>query len=73
MGADRPSDLRAAQRELTAKVMGRKGVVGTAVGKDGGRPCLKVYLSDESARSGVPRTVGGYRVVVEVSGRIERL
>jgi len=72
MGADASSDLRAAQRELTAKVMGHRGVVGTAIGTDGGRPCLKVYLADESARSGVPRKVGGYRVVVEVSGTIER-
>jgi hypothetical protein len=73
MDADDSSRLRAAQRKLTAKVMGRRGVAGTAIGSDGGRPCLKVYLTDRAARGGVPRSVDGYRVVVEVSGRIERL
>jgi len=65
--------LRAAQRKLTAQVMGRRGVTGTAVGRDGGRPCLKVYVSDASAKSGLPGSVDGYPVVVEISGKIERL
>jgi len=72
MGAD-DSGLRAAQRKLTAQVMGRKGVTGTAVGSDRGQPCLKVYVSDASARGGLPGSVDGYPVVVEVSGKIERL
>ena len=72
MGAD-DSGLRAAQRKLTAKVMGRKGVTGTAVGSERGRPCLKVYVNDAAARAGLPGSVDGYRVVAEVSGKIERL
>jgi len=72
MGAD-DSGLRAAQRKLTAQVMGRKGVTGTAIGSYGGRPCLKVYVSDASGRAGLPGSVDGYRVVVEISGKIERL
>ena len=63
----------AAQRKLTAQVMGRKGVTGTAVGRDGGRPCLKVYVSGASAKSGLPGSVDGFPVVVEISGKIERL
>ena len=66
-------DLRSAHEELTAKVMGRKGVAGTAIGSDGGRPCLKVYVDDEAAGSALPRTVRGYRVVVEATGRFKRL
>lgn len=53
--------------------MGRKGVAGTAIGSDGGRPCLKVYVADPSARSGLPRAVRGYKVVVEVTGTFKRL
>jgi hypothetical protein len=67
------SELRSAHRELTGKVMGRKGVTGTAIGTDGGRPCLKVYVSDSGGRSGLPKTVGGYRVVVEKTGGFKRL
>jgi hypothetical protein len=68
-----PDDVRSAQRELTAKVMGRDGVTGTAIGKDGGRPCLRVYVSDPEAERGLPKTVRGYRVVVERSGSFKRL
>ena len=73
MDADMSDDLKAAHRELTGKVMGRKGVAGTAIGSDGGRPCLKVYLSDPAAERGVPKRVGRYRVVVEKTGGFERL
>ena len=68
-----PDDLKAAHRELTEKVMGRKGVSGTAIGRAGGKPCLKVYVSDESAGRGVPKKVGGFPVVVEKTGSFERL
>ena len=66
-------DLKAAHRELTAKVMGRDGVAGTAIGQHRGKPCLKVYLSDERARASVPGSVGGYPVVVETTGTFKRL
>lgn len=66
-------DLKAAHRELTGKVMGRKGVAGTAIGKDGGRPCLKVYVSDSAAERRLPKKVAGFRVVVEKTGEFERL
>ena len=66
-------ELRSAHLELTSKVMGRKGVTGTAIGTDGGRPCLKVYVSDTDAGSALPKAVGGYRVVVETTGTIKRL
>lgn len=68
-----PDELRAAHRELTGKVMGRKGVSGTAIGQDGGRPCLKVYVSDSAAGRKLPKSVRGYRVVVEKSGGFKRL
>lgn len=66
-------DLARAHRELTGKVMGRQGVTGTAIGRDGGRPCLKVYVSESGAGRAVPKKVGGYRVVVEKTGTFKRL
>jgi hypothetical protein len=66
-------DLKAAHRELTDKVMGRKGVTGTAIGREGGRPCLKVYVRDRPAGVSIPKKVGGYRVVVERTGGFQGL
>ena len=67
------ADLKAAQRKLTDKVMGRPGVTGTAVGRRGGKPCLKVYVSDSTAGRKVPRSVGGFPVVVERTGTFRGL
>ena len=66
-------DLKAALRDLTARVMGRPGVSGTAIGERRGRPCLKVYVSDTSAGRAIPRSVRGYPVVAETTGSFERL
>ena len=65
--------LEAAQRNLAAQVMGRPGVVGTAIGEKGGEPCLKVYVADSRVGKTIPRKVGGFPVEVEVTGRIKRL
>lgn len=66
-------DIRAAQKKLDGEVMGRDGVSGTAIGEHGGKPCLKVYVADRGAGRSVPKRVGGFPVVVEVSGRFRRL
>ena len=68
-----PDDLKSAHRELTGKVMGRPGVSGTAIGESGGKPCLKVYVSDSKAGRSIPKKVGGYKVVVEKTGAFKRL
>ena len=67
------SDIKTAHRELTGRVMGREGVSGTAIGERGGKPCLKVFLSDREAAGSVPKKVGGFPVVVEVTGSFRRL
>ncbi|MCH7991793.1 MAG: hypothetical protein IIC35_05205 [Gemmatimonadetes bacterium] len=67
------SDLKAAHKELTRKVMGRDGISGTAIGQKGGKPCLKVYVSDSKAGLSVPSKVGGIPVVVEKTGGFRRL
>ena len=69
------ASIQDAHRRLSRKVMGRPGVVGTAIGVAAGKPCLKVYLASgvggEKAR--IPGRCGGYRVVVETTGTIRRL
>jgi hypothetical protein len=66
-------DIQAAQAELNQKVLGRDGISGTAIGLDGGKPCLKVYARDEKAARSVPKRVAGFRVVVETTGAFRRL
>lgn len=65
--------LEAAQRKLTSQVMGRPGITGTAIGERGGKPCLKVYVSEPRAGADLPRTLDGFPVEVEVTGKIRRL
>ena len=66
-------DIKAAHEKLTSKVVGRDGVVGTAIGMTGGKPCLMVYLSEKGAGTSVPSSVGGFPVVTEVTGSFRRL
>jgi hypothetical protein len=68
-----PADLKNAHRELTSRVMGRRGVSGTAIGQRGGKPCLKVYVTDADSGRSLPKRVGGYPVVVETTGTFKRL
>ncbi|HJK98721.1 MAG TPA: hypothetical protein RMF84_15985 [Polyangiaceae bacterium LLY-WYZ-14_1] len=63
-------DIKAAQRKLSERVLGRPGVVGTAIGMSRGEPCLKVLIADERGRRGLPREIDGYPVVAEHTGRI---
>jgi hypothetical protein len=65
--------LEAAQNELNSRVMGREGVTGTAIGEYRGKPCLKVLVSDPRVGEKLPRSVGGFRVVMEETGRFRRL
>ena len=64
--------LEAAHRKLTTRVMGQPGVTGTAIGESGGKPCLTVYVNDERAREALPQSVGGFRVVIEMTGSFTR-
>jgi len=44
------------------------GVVGTAVGLCDGVPCIRVFVSDAAARAGIPDTLDGHPIRVEVTG-----
>lgn len=67
------ADIRAAQSTLNDLVLGKPGVEGTAIGQAGGKPCLKVYVSDGKAKSAIPSKVAGFPVVVETTGRFGKL
>jgi len=48
------------------------GVVGTAIGRCDGTPCIRVFLADssEAARRRIPPQLEGYPVRAEVTGPI---
>ena len=67
--------IEKAHDRVTRRVIGMKGVAGTAIGRRGGRPCIKIYLEkdDPGLRSRLPRRAGRYQVDVEVTGKVQRL
>ena len=71
-GAEGGRTAEDAQARITRRVIGMKGVAGTALGLHDGKPCIMVYLEkdDPGLRSRVPRSEGGYPVIVEVTGAI---
>jgi len=53
-------------------LMAVPGVVGNAIGRCDGEPCIRVFFSDSTAvaRAKLPARLEGYRVTVEVTGPI---
>lgn len=55
-----------------ARLLQLPGVRGIGVGQNAiGDPAIVVYLEEKSAASRLPRTVGGFDVVTEVTGVID--
>jgi hypothetical protein len=56
--------------EHTDALMAVPGVVGTAIGQQGGAPCIRVLLArqDDAARRRIPDEIEGYPVRVDVTG-----
>ncbi len=67
--------IERAHDRVTRKVIGMKGVTGTAIGMRGGKPCIKVYVEkdDPRLRSRLPRRTGRFAVDIEVTGKVRRL
>jgi hypothetical protein len=62
-------------QEQTDLWMAMPGVVGTAIGERGGRPCLVVYVvrTTETLKDVIPPNVEGYPVVLEPTGGLRAL
>ncbi len=62
-------------REHTDGLMALPGVVGTAQGECGGRPCIKVFVVEESPEllQKIPAEMDGYAVEVVETGEIKAL
>lgn len=67
--------IEEALAELTRKLMQKPGVVGTAIGRHSGRPCIRVFVAKKTPAllKDVPASADGYEVVVEETGEIRAL
>ncbi len=70
---DKPIEL--VLREYSSILMELTGVTGTAQGEYNGEPCLKVFAAKKSPEllEQIPELLGGYRVIVEVTGEFRAL
>ncbi|WP_036798823.1 hypothetical protein [Photobacterium marinum] len=61
--------------EHTAKLMSLAGVVGTAQGLCEGKPCIKVYVIQNTPALShkIPSSLEGYPVKIEATGPISAL
>ncbi len=57
----------------TDKWMRIPGVTGTGEGMSDGKPCIIVFIHKTSAtiKKKIPKMVGGYTVILEVTGEIK--
>ena len=58
-----------------SELMAVEGVVGVGIGECQGKPCIEVYLTDESSnlRQQIPPQLNGYKVNTKVIGKVEAL
>jgi hypothetical protein len=63
------------QQEHTDAWMAIRGVVGTAIGQDKGKPCILILTASnsEQVRKKIPATIEGYPVVVQYTGEVRAL
>lgn len=59
----------------TDHLMSIPGVVGTGIGEFEGRPCIKVLVvkKTEELEKKIPKTLDGYKVVIDETGEIRAL
>ncbi len=58
-----------------SELMAVKGVVGVGISRCEGKPCIEVYLANESPnlRKQIPTQLDGFKVDTKVTGNIEAL
>ncbi len=61
--------------EHTPAWMALPGVVGTAIGEQDGRPCIRVYVTGatDELRARIPATAESYPVMLEPTGELRAL
>ncbi len=67
--------ITAALKEHTSRLMALSGVVGTAEGRCDGKPCIKVYVKENTPDivKQIPAEIEGYPVSIQETGEIRPL
>lgn len=67
--------IEAVLAENANRLMAVDGVVGTAVGRCRGQPCIRIFVVEDSpeVRNRLPRTLDGYPVDIQETGKIRKL
>ena len=62
-------------KENTASLMSIHGVIGTAQGEYGGKPCIRVFVIRKTPdlKKKIPSAIDGYKIVVQRTGNIRAL
>ena len=70
---DKPIEL--VLNEYSSNLMELPSVVGIAQGEHDGEPCIKIFTAKKSPEllEQIPELLGGYRVIVEVTGEFRAL
>jgi len=70
-----PLTIEQVKTQYEAELMAIDGVVGVGIGECRGKPCIKVYLENDSEelKRQIPSQLGGFKVDTEVTGPIEAL
>ena len=63
------------QAAYTDEWMCNQGVVGTAIGESAGKPCIKVFVLEETEelRKKIPSSIEGFPVILESTGEFRAL
>ncbi len=77
MGCSSPvrssDDIAVVKERQESKLMSIPGVVGVGIGECEAKPCLKVYVTQQTVEleRQIPQQVEGYKVDIEATGPIE--
>ncbi len=70
---DDNTQIEDAKDQLARQLLDLEGIVGIGIGECNNRPCITVYLENDSPelRAKVPKEFQGFPVIAEVTGPIE--
>jgi hypothetical protein len=75
MKKEQTQTIEQVKEKYESELMAINGVVGVGIGECEGKPCIKVYLENDSPdlKARIPAQLDGFKVDTEVTGLIEAL
>ena len=75
MKKEQTQTIEQVKEKYESELMAIDGVVGVGIGECEGKPCMKVFLENDSPelKARIPKQLDGFKVDTEVTGPIEVL